>query len=298
MQITPSTLKALSHGFNTAFSRGIDSVENTYHHITMEVPSDSKLENYGWMKDLEGMREWVGQRVIHNLEAMAYQIWNKKWEHTIGVKKDDIDDDNLGLYSLRFSMQGEIVARHPDLLVWSSLLNGFTTLALDGQYFFDTDHLGYNLDGTETTWSNYQAGAGSPWFLMDLSRSFMKPMVLQRRTAVNFVTKDRPDDDHVFMNDEFLYGADARYNAGFGFYQLALASKNTLDATNYEAARVSMMTQRRPDGSSLDVMPTHVVVGPSNEGAARELIMSERTTGGQTNKWRSTAQLLVIPALG
>ncbi|HWO99197.1 MAG TPA: Mu-like prophage major head subunit gpT family protein [Methylococcus sp.] len=298
MQITPSTLKSLSDGFNAAFLRGIESVQQQWPMVAMEVPSASRLENYGWMKDLPGMREWIGQRVVHNLESVAYQIVNKHWEHTIGVDRNDIEDDNLGLYSLRFSQQGEIAARHPDQLVWSMLLSGFTSLAMDGQYFFDTDHVGYNVDGTETTWSNYQSGAGNPWFLMDLSRSFMKPMVFQRRTQVQFIRKDRPEDDNVFMERTFLYGADARYNAGFGFYQLAYASKATLDATNYAAARAALQLQRRPDGSALDVRPTHLVVGPSNEAAARKLLLAEQDASGATNVWRGSAEILLVPALG
>lgn len=298
MQITPATLRALADGFNAAFMRGIDSVKATWPLVGMEVPSNSKLENYGWMKGLPGMREWVGQRVVHNLEAVAYQIVNRHWEHTIGVDKDDIDDDTLGLYSLRFAQQGEIAARHPDSLMWATLLTGFSSLAMDGQYFFDSDHVGYTAAGAETTWSNTGGGAGSPWFLMDLSRQFVKPLVLQRRSQVSFARQDRVEDDSVFMDREYRYGCDARYNAGFGFYQLAYGSKATLDAAAYAAARVALMTQRRPDGSSLDIMPSHLIVGPTNEAAARAIVVDERLASGATNTWAKSVELVVIPALG
>jgi phage major head subunit gpT-like protein len=298
MQITPSTLRALSSGFQAAFLRGIESVQQQWPLVAMEVNSQAALENYGWMKDLPGMREWVGQRVVHNLESMVYQIVNKHFEHTVGVDADDIADDRLGIYTNRFAMQGEIAAMHPDTMVWAALLAGFTTTGLDGQYFFDTDHVGYTSAGVETTYSNNGGGAGAPWFMMDLSRGFMKPLVFQRRQAVNFVNKDRPDDDSVFLNRQFLFGVDARYNVGYGFHQLAYASKQTLDAAAYAAARVSMGTQRKPDGTAMNVMPTHLIVGPPNEAAARSVIGVANLAGGGDNPWYNTAKLVVVPALG
>lgn len=298
MQITPSTLKALNNGLNTAFKKGIDSVESQHKKVAMHVQSSTALENYGFMKDLPGVREFLGQRVVNNLESVVYQIINKTWEHTIGISREAIEDDRLGTYSLAFSQQGEIVARHPDLLNWELLLKGFATLALDGQFYFDTDHISYDENGAEISWSNTQAGGTAPWFLMDLSRSFMLPMIEQIRTAVEFVSKNKSDDDNVFMNNEFIYGTYARYNAGFGFYQLAYASKDALNAVNYELARKQMMIQRRPDGSTLNVQPTHLLVGPSHEAEARELILNKELAGGGSNKWAGTVEIMVVPGLG
>jgi phage major head subunit gpT-like protein len=297
MQITPQIIQSLSQGFNAAFMQGFGSVAPTYGQIAMTIPSSSDAENYGWMKELPGMREWVGQRVINNLETTAAQIVNKKWEHTIGVKRDAIEDDRIGIYSTILQQQGEIAARHPDILVWSLLPAGFTTPGFDGQYFFDTDHLGYDESGAETSWSNVQTGAGAPWFLADLSRSYLKPLVFQLRKSAQFVHKTDAKDDNVFLNDTFLYGVDARYAAGFGFHQLIYASKDTLNAANYQAARAALSTQRRPDGSPLPIQPTHLIVGATNEAAALTLLNAETVNGGDSNIWRGTATLIKSPYL-
>ncbi|MBA3997033.1 MAG: head protein [Candidatus Accumulibacter sp.] len=297
MQITPQVLTALAQGFNAAFLKGFGTVAPSYQQVAMVVPSTSDAENYGWMKDLPGMREWVGQRVIHNLEATGAQLKNKKYEHTIGVKRDAIEDDKLGIYSTLFAQQGEIAARHPDDLVWGLLATGFGTKGFDGQYFFDTDHVGYGRDKAEKSWSNTGGGAGAPWFLMDLSRSFMKPLIFQNRKSVKFVRKTRDDDDTVFMEDTYLFGADARYVAGFGFHQLAYGSKDALDAANYEAARLALSGQFRPDGSPLGVKATHLVCGPSNEAKARALLMKQTLAGGEDNIWNGSAELIVSPWL-
>lgn len=297
MQITPQILTSLSQGFNAAFKAGFGSVAPSYQQIAMTISSASNAENYGWMKDLPGMREWAGQRVIHNLESVAAQLVNRKWEHTIGVKRDDIEDDRLGMYATLLQQQGEIAARHPDDLVWSLLASGFETAGFDGQNFFDTDHESHDRQGKVISWANAQSGAGNPWFLFDLSRNYLKPLIFQLRRAAEFVQKTDAKDDHVFLNDTYLYGVTARYAAGFGFHQLAFASRAALDADNYEAARIALQAQYRPDGSPLGVRPTNLIVGPSNEATARRLLEAELTGGGDTNIWRGSAQLIVSPYL-
>lgn len=298
MQITPASLAALQQGFNAAFLQGFGSAAPTWNLVAMRVPSTARAENYAWMKELPGMREWIGQRVVNNLESAIAQLVNKHYEHTIGVDKNDIADDRLGIYAPMFSMQGEIAARHPDQLVWTLLPTGFATPGFDGQYFFDTDHVGYTAAGAETSWSNTGGGAGSPWFLMDLSRSFMKPLIFQDRSAANFVSLNREQDPNVFLDRQYLFGVDARYSAGFGFHQLAYGSKATLDATSFSAARLALETQRRPDGSPLPVLATHLVTGPTNRGAAEAILKKEFLNAGETNLNYKAVELVINPYLG
>ncbi|TVO57534.1 Mu-like prophage major head subunit gpT family protein [Denitromonas halophila] len=297
MIINTQNLILLAQGFNAAFMRGIEAAPPTYMQVAMEVNSMGSAENYGWMKDLPGMREWVGKRVINNLESVDYQIANKHFEHTIGVNKNDIADDRLGIYTTMFAQQGEIAASHPDGLVWNLLPNGFAAKGFDGQYFFDTDHVTHNQAGAEISWSNTGGGSGAPWFLLDLSRTFTRPVVFQKRAGVKFTPMNKDNDENVFMENKYLFGADARYNAGYGFHQLAYGSKQALDATTYEAAKVALASQRRPDGQKMAIKGTHLVVGASNEAKARTLLNTQQIAGGGDNIWFNTAQLIVCPWL-
>lgn len=298
MNINAASLIALQQGFNAAFLQGFGSTKPTWDQVAMRVPSSADLENYGWMKDLPGMREWVGQRVVHNLETSGAQLKNKHYEHTIGVDRDNIADDKIGIYAPMFSMQGETVARHPDELVWGLLPTGFAIRGFDGQYFFDTDHVGYTDKGVEASWSNTGGGAGAPWFLMDLSRNFMKPLIFQDRSAAEFVAMNKPDDINVFMDRKFLFGVDARHVAGFGFHQLAYGSKAALDAASFTAGRLALETQRRPDGSPLPVQATHLVCGPSRRAEAEAVLMKEFLAAGDSNTNYKAVNLIVNPWLG
>ena len=197
-----------------------------------------------------------------------------------------------------FSMQGEIVGQHPDQLVWGLLPTGFSVHGFDGQNFFDTDHFGYTATGAETSWSNTGGGSGSPWFLMDLSRAYMKPLIFQERKKPKFVALNRATDQNVFMEKKFLFGADARYVAGFGFHQLAYGSKATLDATAFNAGGLALETQRRPDGSPLPVMATHLVTGPTNRAAAEALLELQFLANGASNPHYKAVELIIDPRLG
>jgi len=182
------------------------------------------------------VREWLGDRVIQNLEAEGFKIVNKSWEHTVGVERDDIEDDQYGVYNPVFAEQGRAVAEHPDELVWSLLANGFTQSCYDGQNFFDTDHPVLDADGVEQSVSNMTAGVETPWFLLDTSRS-IRPLIYQERKQPNFVRMDNPNDPNVFHKKEFLYGVDGRWNTGYGLWQLAHGAQVDLTVANYMAAR-------------------------------------------------------------
>lgn len=61
------------------------------------------------------------------------------------------------------------------------------------------------------------------WFLASTKRA-IKPLVFQVRQKPNFVSMTNDTDENVFYRKEYVYGVDARYNAGFGLWQLAYGS--------------------------------------------------------------------------
>ena len=296
MLFNKENIANLTQGFNVLFNDAFGNAEPQYKKVAMEVPSNTKAMNYGWMGKTTRFREWLGDRVIQNLKSHSYTIENKSFENTIGVDRDDIEDDNVGVYSPLFQTLGHDAAFHPDELIFDLLKSGFTENCYDGQYFFDTDHPVLDANGAEQSVSNMQAGSATPWFLLD-TRKPIKPLIFQKRRNYEFVAKDDPTDDNVFKKKELLYGVDGRGAAGFGLWQMAFGSKDDLDATNYQAARAAMMSFKGDNGKPLNVMPNLLVVPPSLEGAAKEILEAERLANGATNTYRNTAELLVVPYL-
>ncbi len=295
-QITQATLDGLYTAFNTIFNKSLEGVEPTWPKVAMSVPSSTRENDYRWMRKLPKMREWIGDRVIHGLESQGYKILNKDWEQTIAVDRNDIEDDQIGIYNPLFAEMGRAVAEHPDELVWGLLKNGFAETGFDGQFFFDTDHPVLDESGQEISVSNFQGGTGTPWFLLDTSKA-IKPLIFQERRPPQFVRKDDARDDNVFHRKEYIYGVDGRWNAGYGLWQLAYASKQPLDATNYMAARAAMQSLKGDYGRPLRIRPTLLVVPPALEEAALQVLKAERDAQGATNVARGTAELHVEPLL-
>lgn len=293
-----ANLTTLGTGFNAAFQGGLTQAEPQYSRIATTVPSTTSENEYGWLGQIPNVREWIGDRVVHGLEASDYTIKNRKFEATIAVSADSIDDDNIGIYGPMFTEMGRSATAHLDQLVWALLKAGFTTACYDGQYFFDTDHPVLDADGvTVNSVANTDGGAGQPWFLVDDSRA-LKPILLQIRRAMSSITaKDKPTDDNVFDRGEYKYGIDGRHNVGFGFWQFAWGSKQPINAANYAAARSALMSMKGDHGRPLGIMPRLFVCGPSGESAARKLLNSEYAAAGETNEWKGTAELLVVPWL-
>lgn len=57
------------------------------------------------------MREWIGEREVQALAAYDYLIKNKKFEMTIGVPRDDIEDDKYGVYTPLFLKELRTILR-------------------------------------------------------------------------------------------------------------------------------------------------------------------------------------------
>lgn len=297
--ITPALLTALRTGFSKAFQDALAVTPTDWEKIATRVPSSSASNTYGWLNQFPALREWVGDRVLKDMAASAYQVQNKLYEGTVGVKRTDIEDDNVGVYTPLFAEMGRAARAHADQLVFALLAAGETTTCYDGQYFFDTDHPVYpNVDGTGTATlvSNLQAGTGPAWYLLDTSRA-LKPLIFQERTTPELEALTSTQDEGVFMRDEYRYGIRYRCNAGFGFWQLAYKSKAALDAANFNAAMAAMMGAKADGGRPMGVKPTTLVVPPSLRAAALSLIEAQLTTGGESNPNYKAVEVIVSPWL-
>ena len=304
MIITNTVLTALRTALRDEFRTRMADIDAKpiWKLLATVIPSSTQSNTYGWLGAFPQMREWVGDRVIKDMKEFAYQIANQKFESTLGVDRVDIEDDTLGQYRVMAREMADEYERFMNRNVAALLSGGFANLCYDGQKFFDTDHPVYpNTDGTGTAdeFSNIigtGAETGSPWALLSLSGS-LKPLIVQQRTQPEFEEITDTKNDRVFMQDKYLYGIRYRGSFGYGLWQQAVGSKAALSAANYEAARLKMQTWKRDGGDPLGIVPTHLIVGPTNEAAARSILTRELINGGESNPNYNTAELVVVPHL-
>lgn len=292
MLLNRSALDAFDFSVFAAFARGLATADSQYKKIAMVVPSSNAANVYPWLGALPSMRQWVGERIVRNLKVQKYTIENEKFELTIAVQRDHLEDDQWGIYEPMFEDMAAECGRHPNRLIFAALQKGHESVCYDGHSFFAEDH----PVGDKSVSNNLGNGSATPWYLMCTARP-VKPMIFQVRRDYQVIPKDQLTDDHAFMRDEFLYGVDARVNVGYGLWQCAIRSTEPLHYDSYADARAAMRAFTNEEGDPLGLAPDMLVVPTSLEAAARNIIVSPFGLGGRTNPWAGSAELLVSPWL-
>ncbi|ERE11414.1 Mu-like prophage major head subunit gpT family protein [Pseudogulbenkiania ferrooxidans] len=141
MIVNASTLKAIFVNLKTTFNNAFSAAPSQWQKVAMLVPSSTKTNDYKWLSNFPRMQKWIGEKTVKALAASGYTITNDDWEVTVEVDRNDIDDDNLGIYAPQAQMAGESAKQLPDEIVFDLVNKGFTSQCYDGQYFFDVDHV-------------------------------------------------------------------------------------------------------------------------------------------------------------
>jgi phage major head subunit gpT-like protein len=138
--VNKAVLGDIFTNLKTTFNKAFDTTPAQWEKIAMRVPSSSSQNDYSWLSNFPRMRKWVGDKVVKALEGFKYTVVNDDWEATVEVKRNDIEDDNLGVYAPQAQNAGYSAKTLPDEIVFELPDKGFESTCYDGQYFFDTDH--------------------------------------------------------------------------------------------------------------------------------------------------------------
>lgn len=163
MQITPSAMSAMYFNFLARYQAGFEATPNWTPRVATEVPSSTRENRYPWVKELSGMKEWIGERQVDNLAARVYSILNKSWEKTVELDKEDVEDDNFGTFAMFLDQLSHQAKKWPDDVMQTVIQSGAMTVCYDGQYFFDTDHpVDMDNSGLGTYVNNFTSRALNP----------------------------------------------------------------------------------------------------------------------------------------
>ena len=154
MIINRGNLAQIFINLKLTFMNAFDGAPSKWQKIAMLVPSTGAQNDYKWLSTFPKMRKWIGEKAIKSLAAFSYTVVNDDWEATVEVDRNDILDDQLGIYAPQAQMAGQSAKQLPDDIVFGLVDGAFTSKCYDGQYFFDTDHPVKNADGTDGVVSN------------------------------------------------------------------------------------------------------------------------------------------------
>ena len=143
-------------GLTAQFDNAIKAYTPFWTRMATPVQSKGADERYSILGRVPGVREWIGERDFQELRAADWTLVNQKWEESIEIDYDDIEDDRLGMYAPVMAQIGLRMAQHPDELIFSLINNGEATACFDTQFFFDTDH-SWGDSGTQSNDLEYNA---------------------------------------------------------------------------------------------------------------------------------------------
>jgi phage major head subunit gpT-like protein len=141
LKITTSLLETLNTTVRATFMRAYDSggAEAWHPRVCAMVPSGSASNTYPFSVDAGPVREWEsGERVIRSLELGSYQVFNKRYEKTVGINRDHLEDDQTGALLMRVRDVAQKFSSHPDEMV--AAIISANPVGLDGDALFSATH--------------------------------------------------------------------------------------------------------------------------------------------------------------
>ena len=222
--VNSSTLSTITTEFDVRFNDQYKKVEPIHPAFAMEIRSNSKILVHAWLDSIPGIREWVGPRHIHDVKGVGYSLTNQKWEGTISLKVDDLDDDEIGLYGPQVDMLAYNAAVHPDILFVDLYKNNGT--CYDGVAFYASTH-----SWRGNTYSNTE----------NLALDATNLNTVIQKLIENVATTGANNEAPLLMNPEFqiVYGPNLRATV----QELVEAERNNFGASNinYKIAQPLMI---------------------------------------------------------
>jgi phage major head subunit gpT-like protein len=159
MGLTDSKLSSITTGYNVRFRDALTRMTGAlnFGQLADEVTSTNKTEVYPIKGRTARMRKWEGERIIRENQVYGYQVTNEKFEDTVAVKIEDMEDDKFGLYDSQMADLGEAAAALPYDQIIYLLKNGGTLLGYDGVAFFSDSHPKDPMRAAAGTWDNLAA---------------------------------------------------------------------------------------------------------------------------------------------
>ncbi|MFP4903727.1 Mu-like prophage major head subunit gpT family protein, partial [Paraburkholderia sp. BR14261] len=141
MLVNGETIQAVFWTLKTSFNNAFDAAPSTWEKIGMKIPSSSRENIYAWLERFPRMRRWVGEKDVQSMIARGYTVVNDDFEATVEVDRNDIEDDNLGIYAPQAQSAGYSAKQLPDEIIYELVNDAFEKPCYDGQSFFSNAHV-------------------------------------------------------------------------------------------------------------------------------------------------------------
>lgn len=142
MHITPQSLRDLRVALSMLFAGARTKTPSVYQDFATRVTATAKTMSFPQHASTRKLRRWEGERKVVNCKAYDYRVTAEKFELTMGIPVEEIEEDNVGAYNHLVMDMGEQSALWPDDLIFELLLRGEDANypAFDGLAMFSNSH--------------------------------------------------------------------------------------------------------------------------------------------------------------
>lgn len=140
MQINKANIDAIFYTWDLRFKQVYDNTPVLWEQFATMAPSGGRENHYPWIAKIPRLRKWLGDRVLNNLQARGYVLVNDDYEDTLALDRNDILDDQLGVYQGYLESLAQQAKLWPDDIVTAALEAGTVATGFDGQPFFHNAH--------------------------------------------------------------------------------------------------------------------------------------------------------------
>lgn len=113
MNITAANMDALFKTFQTKFTEAQKKAQTRVtpndllpEDIAVSFIAGGSSTQHSWLNQIKGIHVWVNQRVINNLQLGKLTVVNRDFENTVTVSRNEIEDDQYGVYAPLIGMMG------------------------------------------------------------------------------------------------------------------------------------------------------------------------------------------------
>lgn len=130
-------------GLRSTFFERLNATPTRWQSWSTLVPSTLPIETYKWLGAVANPREWGTGRIAKGLRTETYTVPNRKYESTIEVDREEIEDDQTGQVILRVQDMATRAAQYKDYLIGGLLMTGDESgqNSYDGVSFFNDAHV-------------------------------------------------------------------------------------------------------------------------------------------------------------
>lgn len=141
MQINSGNLDSLFVGINSAFKSAVTAKQSDFPVFAKSITSSSGAESYPFGYVTGGMKEWIGSYELSKVELKSMKVHNRDFKDALSVNRNDIEDDQIGVYSMLAQSLGTNAASLWSQLAFDALLAN-DKWADDASFFGTTRMLG------------------------------------------------------------------------------------------------------------------------------------------------------------